>query len=176
MIPFLLSTGAIDLSATLQFNPRAGTVEPHSFAMKLTTGHCSAKVDTLNALLKKLTPDSTRGVPASTVPTSVYPSSPYVDTPTSSFPFSSSQPSSNSSSALPTSLTPNFSPTSTLPSQPPLSSTGQLFSSKPLTSPTSPFLKALSVSGLFVYIYPSNLPPRLKCALDLVIIHNLAFG
>lgn len=136
MIPFLLSTGVIDLSAKLQFSPRAGTVEPHSFDMKLATGHCSAKVDTLNALLKKLIPDSTRGAPASTVPTSVYPSSPCVDTPTSSFPFSRTQPSPNFSSALPTSLTPNFSPTST----PPLSSMGQLFSSKPLTSP----IKALS--------------------------------
>jgi hypothetical protein len=113
--------GAIDVSVSLCFNPKKGSVRTHSLETMLSVGECHLIVDVLHSLLDSLKEanQSARALPAVN----------HVQSSTSTSP----TPSFTDSPPLSSLLSPNAPNTSFL---------------SPI-SPSSPFLEALSVSSTF---------------------------
>lgn len=138
---FLSLPDPIDLVASMDFNPRAGSIETNTLEFGLTLGDCSAKVDLVMLLLEKLKPK------ASPTPPRPPPHNITVDSPPSrysSFGFPSGGISASIQSALPSFASSLFSPGSISRPMSAFSPTaGNLLSPK---SPASPFFRAISAS------------------------------
>lgn len=142
---FLNLPGIVELKAGMDFNPRAGTVEPHTLDISLSLDRLMTKVDLLNTILAQLKPRPQPSVSLkrdfNLAPLDLEPRG-------SSF-FSSPRITSAIQSAIPSFASSIFSPGKMSGALSALSpTTRKLLSPNSMKSPTSPFLQALSVSRI----------------------------
>jgi len=144
IVSFLSLPGILNMVASMEFDPRAGTINTHTLELTVSVSHCAAKVDLLNLLLDKVKP---KKVQPSVPPLKPKPSHHIrIDTPLySSFGFSPSGLSASIQSALPSFASSFFSPSGN-PGSALSPATGRLRSPSALRSPASPFFRAFSVS------------------------------
>ncbi|TFK23245.1 hypothetical protein FA15DRAFT_705606 [Coprinopsis marcescibilis] len=142
---FLSIPDKIQLTAGMEFNPRAGLIERHTLDVALSLGRVSAQADVMNVVLSQLKPvDSPKPPPVAQKP--IIPSLNMEALRSSSF-FSSPRFSSALQSALPSFTSSLFSggPKSG-PMSPFTPRTANALSPKAFKSPTSPFFRAISAS------------------------------
>lgn len=137
---FLLLPGAIDFGGSVHFNPRAGTLVKHSLETSLAVGECSIKVDVVNAILSRLKMSKASSSVLQHSPEDFpFPNTlPYQSSPTPSSQHSSNQPPHTSV------MSSMFSPFElSYPRSVPLPTLSRF-----PNSPSSPFLRAISVSTI----------------------------
>lgn len=142
---FLSVPDITELTASMDFSPRAGTIEPHTLDVSLSLGRLIFKVDLLATVVDKLKPP-----PRTTISERRNAPVPPLElaSPRSSI-FFGSPGLSTLQSALPSFTNSMFSGRVRSGSLSAFSATGNLLSPKSLKSPTSPFFKAISVSLAF---------------------------